>query len=553
MLDPKRIKENQARMASARMNHESDWADIGALLLPELGHVNGQFSTPGERRTDAIFDEYAELAVEDGISVFLGLVMPNGKKWQLISLGDEELMKRQDVRRWCEMVQRRLFALRDDPESGFASAVSRSVKSLFGPGFQSTWVEIRRNDFGRPIGLSYESEHYGEIYFECDKRGRVMRIHRVMQFTAEQADIQWRAKAPPKVKAAMTANPPRLTEPFEIIHVIERNPNRIEARMDAAGMPWLSGYYSCQDNLVFEQGGYWSLPRVISRWGRPSNESYGRSRSAIVLPSVRACQIMMQDRVIAAETNTKPPLIGRDDELDEMVLDIGPYGYTPGGLDEMGNPTLRTLFEGIDASDLKELHIEARGLIDRAYYRDLLQIFREQKTHMSVTRTVEEVEEKGILLEPFSLQEGEWLSPMTSREVVLMEELGLLNPMPPAVERFFDNLGGINVKYDNPLTKMRLAGAVVGLLRTGEQVASFAQFDPSIARDFSRRYPAKKWMPELGQINGIPATWEADDDEMAAFDEREAAQAEVQQLLGALPGIAQATDSLTNAAAANVA
>lgn len=553
MLDPRRIKENQSRMAAARLNHESGWADIGAFLLPEMGHVNGQFSTPGESRSDAIFDEYGELALEDGVSIFVGLVMPGGKKWQKMRLPDDELMARQDVRRWCERTEGRLFALRDDPKSGFASSVSRSVKSLFGPGHQSMWAEIRRNDYGRPIGLGYQSEHFAEIFVEWDGNGNILRIHRVMNFTAEQAELQWGDKAPPKVKQAMVANPPRLTEMFEIIHVIERNRNMVTGRIDAAGMPWLSGYYSCKDNAVFEEGGYWSLPRIVSGWNRPSNESYSRSRSAIVMPSVRACQVIMQDRVIAAETNAKPPMIGRDDELDEMVLDFGPYGYTPGGLDERGDRTIEPMFEGIDASDMEKLHAEARALIDRAFYRDLLQIFREQKTHMSASRTMEEIAEKGILLEPFTLQEKEWLSPLLDRELALMDELGLLDPMPPVIAKFFEQGGGINVVYDNPLAKMRQADGAVGLLRTAEQVGVLAQYEPSIAKSFVRQYPPEKWLPQLGQINGVPSAWEADEEEMAAFDDREAQQAEVQQLLAALPGIAQATDSLTNAAVANVA
>lgn len=553
MLDPRRIKENHARMVSARMNNEADWADIGAYLIPEMGHVNGQFSTPGESRDDAIFDEYAELAREDGVSVFTGLVMPNGKKWQLISLGDDDLNDRQDVRRWCEMVERRLFALRYDPKSGFTGTVSRSVTSLFGFAYHSMWIDIRRNGYGRPTGLSYQSEHFAGIYVERDAEGNVMRIHRVMTFTAEQAALKWGDAAPPKVKDAMSAVPPRLTEEFEIIHVIERNLAMVPGRLDAAGKPWLAGYYSCKDELVFQDGGHWSLPRIVSGWNRPSNQNYGRSRCQIILPSVRACQVMMQDRVIAAETNVKKPLLTRDDELDETVLDIGPYGVTPGGLDEMGRRMIEPLFEGIDASDLKELHSEARMLIDRAFYRDLLQIFREQKTHISASRTMEEISEKGILLEPFAQQETEWLSPMLDREIQLMDELGLLNPMPVSVQRFFEENGGLNVVYDNPLSKMRQADGAVGLLRTAEQVGVLAQYEPSIAKDFVRQYPPRKWLPKLGQINGVPASWEADEAEMAAYDEQAAAQQEVATLLEALPGIAQATDSLTNAATANVA
>ena len=216
----------------------------------------------------------------------------------------------------------------------------------------------------------------------------------------------------------------------------------------------------------------------------------------------------------------------------------------------MGRETLKPLFgNSIDLNGAERLHAEVHEVIDRVFYRYLMQINREQKTHISATKTMEEIGEKGILLAPLARQEQTWFSPMLDVELDLLWEEGFLDDMPPILQEEFGRGGGISVIYDNNLSRMQEANEAAGYLRTAEQVASVAQFDPSAVKTFTREYPLDKVIPGLGRVNGIPARWRASDEEKQAQDQADAAAAMQQQLLQAAPVLADAAKNAAQAGA----
>lgn len=412
-------------------------------------------------------------------------------------------------------------------------------------------MDKRYDGMGRFIGLSYQSEHISGIFVENDAEGNPMRVHRKFTLTAEQALLKWEEQAPAKVREAMGSSNPNPAKVMEFIHVIERNDRMLPNRLDAPGMPWKGCYYSRDDKAVFQIGGYRTLRRIVSRWSRSSNEEYGRGPAGKVLAAIRATQIMMQDRVLATEMAVKKPILAMDDELDQSVIALGPFGITYGGLDEMGRPKLQTWTESADLSSAKELHDELHGYIDRVTYRDLMQINREMKTHISAARTLEEIGEKGIMLSPMARQEGEWFSPMLDSELDLLWDEGFLDDMPPEVMDYFHRQGGVHVVYDNNLSRMQEAMAAAGYLRTAEQVASIAQFDPSVVQIFIREYPLEKVIPGLGDVNGIPAMWRATDEEKAEGDAQRQQQVQLETLLKAAPVLSQSVKNVAEAGAAS--
>ena len=548
MFDDKAIKEAQQRMETARWNFESQWAEVGGFLYPTHAQFGGQFQMQGSSRSDRTYDEYAQQAFEDGVSVALSYVMPRGQRWQKLTIPDEKIMARVANRQWLEMIEKRLFALRNDPQSGFAHAAAQGFGSLLAYGTQSMWVDIRRDRAtGRAIGLSYQSEHIGKVFIETDAEGNPYRIHYKFTLTAEQARLKWGDKLPEKVAKGAVDNPQGT---FDFIHAIEPNRRVIDGRIDAAGMAWQSCYFSVTDNARFAEGGYRQLRRIVSRYARADNESYGRGPGMTILPAVRAVQIIMQDRVLAAEMNVKRPLLAQDDELDGAILDLGAFGVTYGGLDEMGRRTIEPLFDGVDATDLKELHAQLYAVIDKAFFRDMLQLRREMKTHITATRIAEEIAEKGVLLEPLSRQEDEWFAPMLACELDLMSDLGMLDDMPREIAEWFAIGGGLDIRYDNQLANMQAAGDAVAYLRTAEQVGLLAQYDPSVVQAFLREFPFAKVLPNLARINGVPALWESSEDEKRAMDEQAQAQAQLQQLLQTAPALAQAGKDVAQGEAA---
>lgn len=547
MIEASDVKANQARMESARMNYDSVWAEIARLVYPEQDNLfGGGMRTSKWMReqpeTRTAHEPYATQALEDGVAVFESFVMPKGQRWQKLELTDESLMRKVRNQQWLEQKEKALFALRNDPRSGFAGAVHESAMSLFSFGPQSMWVDIRRDQLGRIAGLSYQSEFIGDVWIERDAEGGVMRSHRALELTAEQALRKWGTECPPKVREAMTGPNPQPTKKFTFLHVIEPNRAFDPERIDWRGKPLAAGYYSCEDEMLFRQGGYGSMPRLVSSFNRANKSTWGRSPAMKVLPTIRMEQQVWLDRVFGAELRLKPPLLAIDDDID--LIELKPFGVTYGGLDERGEPMLREFLTQADATDARELSAEAKALIDQAFYRHLLQLNRELKTHITAARTAEENAEKGILLSPLAMQEQEWLSPMTERELALMGEIGFFDDAPPDVAEYLAFTGGLGIKYDNGLTALQEAGKSAAFLNFAQQVGALAQFDPSVVEDLKREYPMRKVLPELARIAGVPAAMRATEDEQANYDAQKAQAAQTQQLLEAVPALATASQAL---------
>lgn len=549
MFDADTIEKAQARMESRRAMIDSECAEAAAMLLPEGGDYNVRYRQEGVATSHLVYDDYCGEAFQDGVSVFEGFTMRRGQKWQKTRLDDEALMADVENLRWLERVDDRVFALRQDPKSGFVANVHASAESLMAGWGQSMWIDKRFDHQGRFEGLSYQSEDVAGVWIERDAAGNVIRIHRMILLTAEQVVRKWPDKAPKAARDAMGGSQPRPETELEIIHVIERNPRVLPGRIDAAGMPWGGAYYCRQGKEVFEVGGYRTLRRIVSSFQRKAGRDYGRGPGLRLLRALRACQVMMQDRIIATERAVFRPMLAVDDDLDEAIIDLSRDGVTYGAIDEMGRRRIEALYDAPNLSDAAALHAELRQVIDKGFFRDLLQLHREMKTHVSATRIMEEIAEKGVLLAPLASQEQEWFSPMLDVELDLMWEEGMLDDMPDGLRQYFAEGGTKRIVYDNPLRQMMLAQEAAGYLRTAEQVATLAAFDPDAVAEFKREYPSAKVIPGLGEANGIPSRWRATEDEKAAMDEAAAQDKLLAQMTQAAPALAGAAKDMAQAGA----
>lgn len=530
------IKSAQARMETARRNFDTLREEVSDLVLPLERGFNRINITQGDDLQRWQYDEYAAQALAEGVAAFEGYVIPRGQKWQNITLADDEMMEDISIQQDMEKITKRLQALRNDPQSGFSQNVHRSATNLFAFGEQSMWVDIRYNASGIPMGLSYQSESLDGIYVERDAEGNPHRVHRKFELTAENAYSKWGDELPKLVKAAAMDNN-RKSDKFSFIHVIEPNSEQKKDRIDVEAMPFKSCYFSCSDNEAFSRGGYWTMPRTISCFERGSWEDYGRSPAIMVLPAIRASQIIMQDRIIAIELGVKPPLLAMDDDLDSGIIDLAPYGITYGGLDERGQRMIEQLFTNVDINSAEALHAEIRRVIDTAFYRDIYQMRREYKTHISALRTAEEIAEKGILMAPLARQENEWFSAMLPRELSLMEDLGLFDDINEKIKDYIIDGGKFGARYDNQLSRMQESSEMVGYMRTAEQVGLLASFDPSAAETFKKQIPLDRAIRRLAGLNGVTANWFANDDELQQADDVAAQEQDLKLLTETAPAI----------------
>jgi hypothetical protein len=97
---------------------------------------------------------------------------------------------------------------------------------------------------------------------------------------------------------------------------------------------------------------------------------------------------------------------------------------------------------------------ETQNVIKRAFFEDLYIVRQELKSHISATEQLQRDAQRGIMLAPLKRQESEWFTLQTERELDLMNDMGMLDDMPPEV---MEAGGDYQIVYDNPLANARAA------------------------------------------------------------------------------------------------
>lgn len=554
MLDAQQQIKAQERMHSARTSFETEWSEAATYFLPRQADFRSQNSTQGVPRTREIYDEYPARALDDGKSIAVGMVMPRGALFQNIAPPDaEELLKKQHVRAWYERKTRRLFELRHDPNSGFVQQTDESWASLLAFGNQGMSVNLRYDPLSkRPVGLRYRSEHIGGCYIEQNWQGLQGRTHRKWKWTAEAALAHWGRdklqRAPQVLEAATDAKRAHLE--FEFLAVSIENPNVDGGRMDMAGKRYIGGYLSMADKEWIELGGWRSRELTYSRFMKSPTETYGRGPGVDMLPAAKALQQIQVDLMTGAELSLMPPLGAPDDALD-MVINYGAGELVPGAFDMAGRQVIGKLFDVGDGNLALGIQAALREQMDRAFFRHLMFLNQDMKSHVTDGQIMERVQEKGVLLQPLATQETEWLSPMLDREIDLMAEMGEFEDMPAEVE---EAGGARSIKYDNPLNSALMAEEAAGYFRMSSAVQGLGQYDPTYVQEFNKMFPARKVLPNLARVMRVPASWMATEAELEEADATDAARQSAQDALAvgeALGGIAKdlGSSGLTDAPA----
>lgn len=536
MLDAEQILREQSAMEQARQPFEEEWRDVARLMLPSMASSldNTEFSQSMWSRPIAtnIYDETAMLSLNDGCSVFEGEVIPEGTTWQRLRARDDDLMKRRHIALWYENLTARVFALRNAAQSGFILQAHESVKHLLAFGVQGMWPELAIDPRSRqPNGISYRSEHIGQLYLRDDHRGMVETTHRKFRLTHRQALSKW-PDSPPECaeKAGRDArgNSNALDGEATYIHRIAPNPRYDPGRIDWLGKPFLSCYLSVADKQVFDIGGYRTRRLIVSRFEKGYYQPYGRGPAMNVLPAVKAAQEIMADLVTAIEFMARPVLGAHDDMMDQ-ILQYEPGGVSYGAIDARGNQMVKRLWDDPDIGPALQLQRDVRNLIERAFYQDLYVVRQEVKTHVSAFERMQRDQQRGVLLAPFKRQETEWFTPLLEVELDLMMEMGMLDDMPQEVRE----AGGLyQIVYENPLGRAREADKAAGFYSLLDGLTPLMQLNPQeTVQTFFQRYPFDKVLAVLGPVHGVPVAMQASEEEEAASKSQAAALAEEASIL----------------------
>lgn len=504
---------------------ESHWQEIAERVMPShtRSFQDRNLSvTQGDKRNEFIFDSTAATALSRFGAILDSLLTPRNQTWHRLLASNPELMKRRNVTLWYEEVNRILFKYRYAPKANFASQNQQNYKALGAFGTGCVFVDELH---GEP-GLRYRAIHLAEIFISENHQGIVDKAIRHFKLTARQAVQKWPETLPASIKKAAETEPDK---EFWFLHCVQPREAYNPERLDYQGMPFASHYVSLEEKKVVEEGGYNTFPYAISRYEQAPGEFYGRSPAMDVLPAIKTLNEQKKTVLKQGQRTVDPILLIHDDGV-MGTFDLRPGAQNFGGMSADGRPLVSTLPIGNIAIG-KELMDDERFIINDAFLVRLFQILTETP-QMTATEVLERTREKGILLAPtIGRQQSEYLGPMIDREVDLLARQNLLPPMPPELQE----LGAdYRTEYDSPLSRAQRAEEASGLMRTVETTLNIVNVtqNPAPLDHFD-------WdviVPELSSIQGVPAKWMRDMNEVKAIREGRAEEMNRQMQAQEAPG-----------------
>lgn len=538
MADVEQILQRYQSVKGSRSNWESHWEEIAERVLPrQMGFLGAR--TDGEKKTQKIFDSKPMIALERFSAVMDSMLTPRQQKWHNLRTTDESLNRNFEVQDWFYKVNNILHAARYSPKANFAGQNSERWTSVGAFGTGSLFVDYKPGE-----GLRYRCVNLRDTFFLENHQGMIDTVYREFKFTARQAVQQWGLKNMPERIVKAFENPKSHNETFTFIHVVAPRQDLDPTRADARGKPYASYYISVQDRvLVAPVGGYTSFPYSISRYVTAPDEVYGRSPAMAALPDIKMLNEMAKTDIRAVHKLIDPPILLHDDGIlggGAMTVNMRPGGLNVGGVNRNGQAMMQPFGTGARVDINEQKMAQRRSSIDDAFLVTLFQILVETP-RMTATEALIRAQEKGMLLTPtMGRQQSEALGPLIERELDLLAFHGQLPPMPDIL---IEAGGDYEITYESPMSRMQRAEELVGVQRTMELLAPFAQMDPTVLDVFDKDELARL----TAEVSGVPTPVLRSPDAVAeiraqrAQAEAEAAMVQsAQPIAGAMKDAAQA-------------
>jgi hypothetical protein len=517
-----------SQFTTMRSMFAQQWEEAAELILPTSRNTffYQNYNTPGVKKTQQQIDASGGLALHRFCAIADSLVTPVNMKWHGLCANNEYVMKNRDTRVWFENTTNRLFKYRYATISGFAGQNYNNWQSLGAFGNSTMFVDkFDGRNYHGARGLRYKSVPLGETFFGENHQGKVDRVIRWFRLTAYQAVQKWGIGALP----ANLISPLKENSqwPYNFLHCVKPRADYDPKRIDAKGMPFGSYYVSVEGQcLMAPEGGYRVFPYAVSRYDQTPGEVYGRGPAQIVLPALKTLNATKKIFLKQGHRAGDPVLLTNDDGA--MGWNLKPGSTNSGGVTSDGKALVHVLPTGNIQITEKMMEME-RALIDDTFLVSLFKVLSEHPD-MTATQVIELVNEKGMLVAPtLGRQHSDYVGSLVERELDLMVEQGLLDPMPP---RLREARGEYEVVDTSPLAMARRAGEAAGFVRTVESVKELV----NITQDMSLldTFAFDRAIPKIAEIQNTPIDWMATDKEIAdkrkARAQSQARQAQIQAM-----------------------
>jgi len=536
LSDGKAVLRRFEALKGNRSNFETLWEEVATHVVGARSFTNTR--SPGEKRTQHIFDTTALHAGNQLAGIFHGVLTNPASRWYFLDAEPESAIHDRDAKAWLDRADAVLQILFRRGEFGFLTAIAENYRDDVHFGTSCIFVEDRP---GR--GVQYQSIPLSELYFDEDDYGQPDLLFRHHKMTLRQFVSRYGEKnLGEKMKNRYEKSPEDTTEVVQCVH----------RRSDASGgprdiRPWRSVHVMKEEKKVVQESGYWSRPFHISRLTKDTGELYGRGPTIFSLSDAKMLNEMCKTRLVIAQKQSDPPLLVSHEGILSQ-LNTGPGGVTvsEGFALEQGRRPLVPLYDGNGSGwIITEKAIEATQRSVREHYiGDALAAQLQQ--YMTATQTIEisQIVTQRLLSQVSRIQ-VEKIEPMLARTLDVAERGGLLPPRPLSLRG-----ARIRARFLSPVERAQRQEEFRAVIGTWTAAAQIAPVHPDVFDNFDPD-TAARLLPEMqGAPPQIMRSIEERDELREIRAQREAAQAQAEQFAqGAevasklLPALAKASQA----------
>jgi hypothetical protein len=439
---------NFERLKEERSPYDGTFRDIDEMFPNGAGGF--QQMTPGQVRTDGLFDTTHITALNKFKAAMTAITVPEEKQYIKPRFADPELMKSRDVQLWCERAGQRLYDIRYAALTGFGVSADEDFDQLGRYGTSAVWQEAIP---GR--GLIYRTLHLSSCYIDTDHAGLVDTVFRDMEKTARECEQIFGMEAlTPKMRDCL-AKPGKEHTKFQLIHIVTPNTAWDQDMLDWRRLPISSRYLAVDEKIYLRRGGFHTMPITVSRHMTSPMEKYGRSPAVNMLPTILGLNQMRRGVLRAGHKAIDPALVYFDDD-GITGLSTKPGGLTSGLVSEDGRVLVARMPGGENGIPYaQEMIAEEQQVVREEFLEAFYKILYDPNSRMTTTEVLEVMAKQGILVRPYANRyRTEKQSLMCARDLDLALREGQIEPFPPEVE---EAGAWPIIDYDNPLAAMARA------------------------------------------------------------------------------------------------
>lgn len=506
-----------ASLETQRVTWESHWQEIGDYVVPRKADIN-KVRSPGDKRSELIFDGTAGLAAELLAASLHGMLTNMSTKWFSLQFQNDELNTNDEAREWLGDVERVMYGA--FARSNFNEQIHELYHDLITFGTAIMFVE-EDDEFE----LGFSTRHISECYVTENDKGRVDTVYRKFKMPLRAAINRFGAD---KMSAKMLKK--ERERPYDMItllHAVYTRDDRDITKVDAGNKPVASVYIDPEEKVILSESGFDEFCYCVPRFLKASFEiGYGRSPAMTALADIKMLNKMSEVTIRAAQKQVDPPLLVPDDGF------ILPIRTVPGGLNFYRAGTrdkLEPLNIGANNPIGLAMEEQRRKAIQSSFYVD--QLILGQGPQMTATEVVQRTEEKMRLLGPvLGRLQAELLQPLITRCYNILSRKNLFKQAPDIIQgQDFD------IEYVSPLAKAQRSGDVQSALQFIELTQPLSQIDPSVV-DY---VDTDNLMKHLINTLSVPAKAVRSQDQVNQIREQRQAQQEQQAQLDQAQQVAE--------------